>query len=173
MKNRKQNQNNVEILPLKMTGRNPQVWSRWSGTVTDSTGARGCEDPIDKHPDAPLSAEDKQIHTYIIIADILESSQRAHTHILNNHRPQKQSQYYISQWFLTWSASKFARGTLTCFEAKKTFNAKKTLISRDAPNGRPVIISFDSIHCQKLKITWLQDVRNSNDFFWITPTIWQ
>ncbi len=57
-----------------MTGRNPQVWSRLSGTVTDSAGARVGKDPIDKHPDAPLSAEDKHKHTYIIIADIVESS---------------------------------------------------------------------------------------------------
>ncbi len=57
-----------------MTGRNPQVWSRLSGTVTDFAGARGGKDPIDKHPAAPLSAEDKHKHTYIIIADIVESS---------------------------------------------------------------------------------------------------
>jgi len=57
-------QKHLEILPLKMTGRSPQVWSRWSGTVTDSPGPRGKEDPIDKHPDAPLSAEDKHIHTW-------------------------------------------------------------------------------------------------------------
>lgn len=50
-------------LPLKITGRSPQVWSRWSGTVTDSPGAIGGEDPIDKHPDVPVSAEGKHIHT--------------------------------------------------------------------------------------------------------------